>query len=824
MPLFWSHNLLLRSYHSIHHPSSRLETSRIDDDIGTITTANVKHESLRRPPSTRNHHRRRRQHYNFFQKPRSSTKSPSSGFDLIDFVQEPPLADAIVVGSGLAGLTATLTILDRGGTVMLLEKEPILGGNSNKASSGINACCFRGQQHNRYNNNNNDTLALFRDDTVRSAGTIANLPLIDTLVGESATALGWLRQRVGVDLSALVQLGGHSRRRTHRPQQGFVGAEIMSAMETAIRSYESSGRVSIQVDTQVQRIIRFGNKDSYDAGDDDDDDDDDGRVVGVISESIHGGYDHLRADHVILATGGFASDRTEGSYLEKFRPELLSFPATAGAFSTGDGIAMAEAIGASSRDMDKIQLHPTGFVDPTDRSNPNKVLAAEILRGVGGILLNHDGERFCNELGTRSYVTDRMLDENSLYATTKRWDRTSDHIPTFFLVLSSDAAQVASRHVTAYTTKGLLKQIVGVDGLAIEMNVPATTLRRTIETYRTDAQSGVDDFGKTVFENPPNEDDPIFFVGEVTPVLHYCMGGLTIDKEGNVMTEDGASIPGLYAAGEVTGGVHGNNRLGGNSLLECAVFGGIIGRKIPIMSKNIQSSSLSSPNQMKRSDDNVDEERRSPTKRGGSIIVTVEELSRHKKKVAVDGNADHNYDDDTVDCWVALYGKVYDLSQFAQHHPGGAKSILTLAGMDATHIFSNVHSQRLLDRIQNHLIGTLLKESDDNVDEESSESSSSSTTTTVSIPQSILRDDIIMEEVKLHNRLDDCWVVLDGTVYDLTDFQTIHPGGAYMIQKHAGKDGTVAFHNLHRDTSKFDGLLKQYVVGRMISSSVVVVT
>jgi flavocytochrome c len=784
LPLFWIHVILSGSYLAIHSPR---QGSSIDDATNIDTTSTVRHESLRHPS---HHVKLRRSHFDVDD-------------SIVDYLlREPPMADAIVVGSGLAGLTATLTILDRGGTVVLLEKESILGGNSNKASSGINACCL---EQDRERHHNNDTLALFRDDTVRSAGDGADLPLIDTLVGESATAVEWLQERVGVDLSALVQLGGHSRRRTHRPQRGFVGAEIINAMETAIRAYEPTGKVSIRVDTQVQRIIRLEN-----------DDDDDGKVLGVVSESLHGEYGRLRADHVILATGGFASDRTRGSYLEKFRPELLSFPATAGAFSTGDGIAMAEAIGASSRDMDKIQLHPTGFVNPTDRSDPNKVLAAEILRGVGGILLNHDGERFCNELGTRSYVTDRMLDENSRYAASKRWNRRSE-IPTFYLVLTQAAAQLASRHVGVYKKKGLLKKVEGIENLARELKVSTTRIRKTLERYNMDALSGADEFGKTVFENLPltmvtpqtadygddgddklrvdDEDDEVFFVGEVTPVLHYCMGGLTIDPEGNVMTGDGTLIPGLHAAGEVSGGVHGDNRLGGNSLLECAVFGGVVGRNIPI-TKTIQSLSI----YQKANEDVADhEDRHSPLI--PTHIITMEELSQHKSM---------------DDCWVGLQGQVYDLSRFAQHHPGGSRSIHSLAGTDATHIFSKIHSDHLLDRIQKDRVGTLkvsgtrdAVDFDDAVDVNNGDLSST--------PPSVLRD-VSQTELERHNRPDDCWVVLHGMVYDLTDFLPVHPGGAYMIEKHAGKDGTLPFQVLHRDTTKFDGMLRQFAVGHLVAA------
>merc|ERR1712232_1056300 len=105
-----------------------------------------------------------------------------------------------------------------------------------------------------------------------------------------------------------------------------------------------------------------------------------------------------------------------------------------------------------------------------------------------------------------------------------------------------------------------------------------------MKSYQNAASKGYDEFGKTSFRGVPDTDleTETFYVGIVTPVLHYCMGGIKIDNEGNVIKEDGSIIKGLHAAGEVTGGVHGNNRLGGNSLLECTVFGTIVGEKIPV--------------------------------------------------------------------------------------------------------------------------------------------------------------------------------------------------------------------------------------------------
>ena len=283
--------------------------------------------------------------------------------------------DAIVVGTGLAGLAATLNILDRGGKVVMIEKEHLLGGNSNKASSGINACCPDNSTM------TDDYLDSFLDDTTRSAGSGAQPELIRTLVENSANAVTWLRDRVGVDLSLIAQLGGHGHKRTHRPKNGMVGAEVIYGMQKAVKEYEKSGQVQILIDTKVLNLLRDGS----------------GNVTGVaveyLSRDNEGSPTELNSPNVILATGGFAADRSDQSYLSKYRPELLKMPATAGSFSTGDGIGLATAAGAGLVDMDKVQVHPTGWVDPKDPSNSNKVLAAELMRGVGGVLINRQGQR-----------------------------------------------------------------------------------------------------------------------------------------------------------------------------------------------------------------------------------------------------------------------------------------------------------------------------------------------------------------------------------------------------------------------------------------------
>jgi flavocytochrome c len=768
--------------------------------------------------------------------------------------------DAIVVGSGLAGMAAALTILDRGGSVILLEKEPWLGGNSKKASSGINACCKHLPNNNRNNttntkkdkrdNEDDDTLESFRNDTLQSAGEGGDVAhpyweLIDTLVTGSAAAVEWLRHRVNIDLSVMVQLGGHSHRRTYRPSSGFVGTEIVYRMQTALQAYqtpppqkppqrqtlntkimelsESTPRLTIYLNTRVIRLLHDGVR---------------GRVIGVECETPTGTQPQQQqqqpplqlfyASHVILTTGGFASDRSPGSYLAQYRPDYINFGATAGAFSTGDGIALATALGASVRDMEKVQLHPTGFVDPNHRDNPNKVLAAELLRGVGGILIDkRTGQRFCNELGTRSYISNRML---SLYKNlhseaspprSQHWNSTnSSSIPTFFLVLSEEAAMEGKQHVDLYLHKGLLTKIVGVTALAQWTNLPRNTVWTTLRDYYQVAATAqtMDEFGKTVFRNVPRmttvddqlEESIVLYVGEVTPVLHYCMGGLLIDTLGRVLhakeeddndDDEATPVEGLYAAGEVTGGVHGNNRLGGNSLLECVVFGTRIGQSISISNPQQppppqqQQQPLVLPSDKYSSNGEI----RSAAIAVASREITPEELAQHSSN---------------NDFWVVIHGWVYNLTNFANLHPGGSSAIQHLAGTDATVVFDSLHSLQLLEAIHGNIVGKFQPRYDHGASTtpgQQGHKAASMTDTTADMSE------ISLAELRRHNQPGDYWMALFGIVYDITEFSSSngHPGGSLILKQLSGQDATSQFQVHHKSNKKLLRMIESDVVGKL---------
>merc|ERR1719327_1234786 len=244
------------------------------------------------------------------------------------------------------------------------------------------------------------------------------------------------------------------------------------------------------------------------------------------------------------------------------------------------------SVGADAVDLEWVQVHPTGLVHPDEPDAKVKFLAAEALRGVGGVLLTMDGHRFSNELGRRDYVTGEMWKNDGV-----KMGNTAG----FFLCLNSKASNEILWHCKHYKGRGLMKSYSNMGEFAKEYNIPLANVEATFKEYNEvaakqekDPASGPyeaygggkthDKWGKKFFHNLPLETSDEFHVAIVTPVIHYCMGGMKINPDSEILRSDDSIINGLYAAGESMGGVHGNNRLGGNSLLDCVVFGRVSGR------------------------------------------------------------------------------------------------------------------------------------------------------------------------------------------------------------------------------------------------------
>ncbi|KAI0076153.1 Flavocytochrome c [Panus rudis PR-1116 ss-1] len=588
------------------------------------------------------------------------------------------MAQVIVVGGGLAGLSAAHTLLERGANVLLLDKQGFMGGNSTKATSGINGAGTQTQQELGIP----DNAKIFFEDTKRSARELARDDLIRVLTGRSGDAVNWLQNKFGLDLSKVARLGGHSQPRTHRGNAQFPGMVITYAQLERLEDLSVSNpeRVQIKKKARVVKLIK----------------DDSGAVVGV--EYTHNGKTESAYGPVILATGGYAADFTEDSLLKKYRPEYYNLPTTNGDHCTGDGHKLALQIGASAIDLEKVQVHPTGLVDPKEPDAKVKFLAAEALRGVGGLLLDNEGQRFVDELQHRDYVTGKM------------WENGKFPIR---LVLNGQASKEIEWHCKHYVGRGLMKRFESGYELAKEMGLKPEVLKKTFDDYNNVVRTKKDPFGKKFFAGGEWKMDDIFNVAIMTPVLHYTMGGLEIDAESRVVAKDGKPIPGLFAAGEVAGGVHGANRLGGSSLLGCVVFGRVSGdsaasyllqRLGPIAQASGRlnavsghlggSSSSSTPASSAPAEQKAESTSAAGSATGGKSY-TIEEVAKHNKK---------------DDCWVIVDGKVLDVTSFLPDHPGGEKAILLYAGRDATEEFNMLHDPKVIPRYApDSVIGTVRK-------------------------------------------------------------------------------------------------------------------
>merc|ERR1712139_165654 len=343
---------------------------------------------------------------------------------------------AIVVGGGLAGMSACNTVLECGGRTVLLDKSSFCGGNSTKATRGINGAGTKGQAK----NNIKDSIELFTSDTLK--GGAKRPEVAKVLCGNSGADVDWLVDKFNLDLSLVARLGGHSAPRTHRGAERFPGMTITYALIQMLEKVaEKCDKARIITKARCHTLVM-----------------DKGACVGIKYEK--GGKEFQEDGPVIFASGGFGADFTQQSLLAKYRPDLMHLPTTNGEHCTGDGIKMGEAVGAKSIDLEWVQVHPTGLVKPDDPDSKIKFLAAEALRGVGGIVLDAQGKRFANELGRRDYVTGEM------------WKNK----PPFRLVLNKAASDEIIWHCKHYTGRGVMKYYESGEAFAKDLGVPVSVL------------------------------------------------------------------------------------------------------------------------------------------------------------------------------------------------------------------------------------------------------------------------------------------------------------------------------------------------------------
>ena len=483
-------------------------------------------------------------------------------------------ADVVIVGAGGAGMTAAITAANEGKSVVVVESQAMVGGNSVRATGGMNAAKTVYQDENtfeqaagvektlasaaeKYADNETitalaatvaeqwaayqanptgyfDSVELMELDTMIGGKGINDPALVETLCEGTADAIDWLDEN-GITLHNVSSFGGASVKRIHRPvgddgKVVSVGSYMIPRLQQAC---EKAG-VQILLSTTAEEILTDG-----------------GKAVGIKATGAAGETVTVNAKAVILASGGFGANL---DMVVEYKPELKGFMTTNAPGILGQGIAMAQAIGADTVDMDQIQIHPTVQYD-------SAALITEGLRGDGAILVNAEGKRFIDEVGTRDVVSAAEVAQTGGYS---------------WLVVDQKMAD-ASSVIQGYIKKGYTVEGKTYEELAEAMGVDSAAFAETMANWNQCVADKTDaEFGRTSFANPL--DTAPYYAIKVTAGVHHTMGGLKIDTNTEVLDADGNAIPGLFAAGEITGGVHGANRLGGNAVADFTVFGRIAGK------------------------------------------------------------------------------------------------------------------------------------------------------------------------------------------------------------------------------------------------------
>lgn len=443
--------------------------------------------------------------------------------------------DVVIVGAGGAGLSAAIEAANAGASVALLEKTFAVGGNTLVSGGGLNA---PGTKH-QLDKGIEDSVEKFAEDTYNAGDKEADFELVQVMAENALDATNWLIDEINVEFmpDRLQQFGGHSVPRALIPV-GNHGDELILKLEDAAQE----AGVDIYRNVKAEEIIMNDNR----------------------ASGINADYDGQKITFnankgVILATGGFASNV---EMREQYNPDYGSqFKTTARAISTGDGIKMAEAVGAQLVDMEFIQVYPT--------CNPLTGIISYVAnsRMDGGILLNKEGTRFVDEMGRRDVISHAILDQTDAVGYLV-WGQEVENI--------GHMTEVHAVEFQNWIDSDLLYVADTLEDAAEHFGLDAAKMKETIDAYNESIKDGLDeDFNKTsslvsIAEGP-------FYIQKVVPSSHHTMGGVKINADAQVIDVNGNPIEGLYAAGEVVGDIHGTNRLGGNAITDCVVFGRIAG-------------------------------------------------------------------------------------------------------------------------------------------------------------------------------------------------------------------------------------------------------
>ena len=445
--------------------------------------------------------------------------------------------DVVVIGAGGAGFSAAITAKNAGANVVLLEKMPAVGGNSLISGAEMNVAKNWVQPKLGIND---DSPELHAQDTFKGGDGKGDMKVINVMTHEALDAAKWCRDYLGVRFEDdnLFFFGGHSRKRALIPV-GHTGTEFIAKFQA------KADELGIPVITNMKAEELIKNKD--------------GRVVGVKATMDGSEYTFNAKGGVVLATGGFGANP---EMVKKYNPKIDErFKTTDAPGTTGEALYMAERAGAQLVNMGYIQTYP--ICDPL--SGAIELIADA--RFDGAIMLNQEGKRFVEELQRRDVLSEAILNQTGQYC----WVLWNDNIGKI-----SNTVKAHANEYEAFTKQGIMTICDDLKCIADFTKIPFDQLQKTVKRVSDMAGKGNDkDFNHR--SGLVDMQQGKYYVIKAVPSTHHTMGGVRINEKAEALTAEGKVIPGLWAAGEVTGVTHGTNRLGGNAYTDIIVFGRIAG-------------------------------------------------------------------------------------------------------------------------------------------------------------------------------------------------------------------------------------------------------
>lgn len=448
--------------------------------------------------------------------------------------------DVVVIGGGGAGLSAAIEAKSAGANVVLLEKMSSVGGNTLVSGGGLNVPGTEQQKSLGIE----DSVELFIEDTMNGGDNINNRELVTVIAQNALPTAKWLVDELNVEFmpERLQQFGGHSVPRALIPKNN-KGTELIKKL----KSHADDLGVVFKMETKAEKLIV----------------DENNRVAGVTAINDAGQEITFNANKgVILATGGFGANLEMRAKYDPDKDE--KYKATVLAGTTGDGITMAEEIGADLIHMEYIQTYPT--------CNPKTGIISYVAnsRFDGAILLNQEGVRFVEEMDRRDVISEAILSQTNQESYLV-WGQEVEEV--------GHMTEIHKDEYSVFENMDLLYKADTLEELAEHFDIDKAKFMESIEKYNGYVDNGKDEeFNrrgslKHIAKGP-------FYIQKVIPAIHHTMGGIVINEDAKVLDKDGNIIPGLFASGEVAGGIHGTNRLGGNAVTDVIVFGRIAGQKV----------------------------------------------------------------------------------------------------------------------------------------------------------------------------------------------------------------------------------------------------